>query len=724
MPCFWTSRRPSPPARLALPALLALLALLPFTLSCKSRGGAHTQAARDAPIVIGAYLSMTGSMATFGISTSRGAQMAVDEINGEGGIAGRKLQLVVLDDQGKADEAGSTVTRLIDVNGAVALVGEVASTLSLVAGRIAQRRGVPMVSPSSTNPKVTEVGDYVFRVCFLDPFQGFVMAKFAREKLGLSRVAILKDVRNDYSLGLTDAFRAAFMRMGGKIVAEESYGAGDTEFSAQLTKIRGESPEALYVPGYYTEVGAIARQARRLGLRVPLMGGDGWESPELRNIGGEAIVGSYYSNHFAHDNPTPRARAFIDGYQKRYGEAAPALASLGYDAVQVVADALRRARDDSPQALRDALASTRDFPAATGVLTLDEHRNPVKPAVVVRVTAEGEVFEAEIAPDATAESASADSQPEAPLAPRTGGLATFFQQLVNGLSVGSVYALIALGYTMVYGVLRMINFAHSEVFMVGGFAGYYAAQWLGFSATEPGAFGVARALLVLVVAMAICAALSLAIERFAYRPLRTAPRLAPLITAIGVSILLQNLGLLLFGASPRPFPMIVPETRYELGGVVVTNIKLLIFGTSVALMLLLRMLVQRSWAGRAMRAVSVNMPAAKLMGISVDRTVAFTFVVGAGLAAAGGILFGLDQSKIEPLMGVLVGLKAFVAAVLGGIGSIPGAALGGVLIGVAEQLTAGYLSADYRDAITFVALIAVLLFKPEGLFGSARVEKV
>jgi branched-chain amino acid transport system permease protein len=303
-------------------------------------------------------------------------------------------------------------------------------------------------------------------------------------------------------------------------------------------------------------------------------------------------------------------------------------------------------------------------------------------------------------------------------------ISVFLQQLVNGLSIGSVYALIALGYTMVYGVLRLINFAHSEVFMMGAFASFYAASWLGFDPMQPTGFGLGRALLVLVIAMAACALLGLAIERFAYRPIRRARRLTPLITAIGVSILLQNVGILVFGANPRSFPMIVAEQRYEVGGVVLTNIKLLIFGVSALLMFVLHYLVRHTWTGKAMRAVSVNLDNAKLMGISVNRVIAFTFVVGSALAAAGGILFGLDQSKIEPLMGVLVGLKAFVAAVLGGIGNIMGAALGGLLIGVAEQLTAGYLSADYRDAITFAILIGVLLVRPEGLFGSAKIEKV
>jgi branched-chain amino acid transport system permease protein len=303
-------------------------------------------------------------------------------------------------------------------------------------------------------------------------------------------------------------------------------------------------------------------------------------------------------------------------------------------------------------------------------------------------------------------------------------MAIFFQQLVNGLSAGSIYALIALGYTMVYGVLKLINFAHSEVFMVGAFTGFYSALALGYDSAEPAAFGLARALLVLCAAMAASAVLGVAIERLAYRPLRNAPRLAPLITAIGVSLLLQNVGVLMFGATPRSFPSIVPETRYELGGVVITNIKILIFVVAIALMIGLHLMVKHSWLGKAMRALSVNQSAAQLMGIAVDQVIMFTFALGSALAAAGGILFGLDQTKIEPLMGVMIGLKAFVAAVLGGIGNIMGAALGGFLIGIAEQLTAGYVSADYRDAITFAILIGVLLVRPQGMLGSVRAEKV
>jgi branched-chain amino acid transport system permease protein len=302
----------------------------------------------------------------------------------------------------------------------------------------------------------------------------------------------------------------------------------------------------------------------------------------------------------------------------------------------------------------------------------------------------------------------------------------FLQQLINGLSLGSIYALIALGYTMVYGILKLINFAHGEVFMVGAYTGLYAAGALGVAGFEAGnrSFPLYLAILVLIIAMAAAALLGVTIEFLAYRPVRSAPRLTPLITAIGVSLFLQNAGMLLFSPNPQRYPAILSEVRFELFGVIVTNIKLTIFVVALALMLGLHLFVQRTWTGRAMRALSFNIDAAKLMGIDTNRVIRSTFAIGSALAAAGGILFGLDQITINPLMGVLTGLKAFVAAVLGGIGSIPGAVVGGLLIGLAEQLTAGYLSPEYRDAITFVILILILLLKPEGLLGIVRVEKV
>jgi branched-chain amino acid transport system permease protein len=303
-------------------------------------------------------------------------------------------------------------------------------------------------------------------------------------------------------------------------------------------------------------------------------------------------------------------------------------------------------------------------------------------------------------------------------------VSTLLQQILNGLSLGSIYALIALGYTMVYGILKLINFAHGEVFMIGAYAGYFGALGLGVQDYGSRGFPLYLAVLVLLFAMGAAALLGVTIELLAYRPVRSAPRLTPLITAIGVSLFLQNAAMLAFSPNPRPYPPILREVRFELGGVIVTNVKLTIFVVALALMVGLNWFIQRTWTGKAMRAVSTNIDAARLMGVDTDRIIRATFAVGSALAAAGGILFGLDQITINPLMGVLTGLKAFVAAVLGGIGNIRGAVLGGLLIGLAEQLTAGYWSPDYRDAITFVILIIILLLRPEGLLGVVRPEKV
>ena len=295
------------------------------------------------------------------------------------------------------------------------------------------------------------------------------------------------------------------------------------------------------------------------------------------------------------------------------------------------------------------------------------------------------------------------------------------QQLLNGITWGSIYALIALGYTMVYGVLRLINFAHGEVYMMGAMAGYYTAHALGF-ASAPSLFGL---VVVLALSMVACGLLGAAIERIAYRPLRAAGRLAPLITAIGVSLLLQNTGQLVFGADPKFFPPLLQSHEViRAGGVAVSNIQLTVLVTALLLMAALEYIVQRTRFGRAMRAVSYDAPAAALMGVPVDRVIAGTFVLGSMLAAAAGILVGLSNPKIEPLMGLMPGLKAFVAAVLGGIGSVPGAMVGGLLLGVIETLVTGYLSSTYRDAIAFVILIAILLFRPTGLFGAPQTEKV
>jgi branched-chain amino acid transport system substrate-binding protein len=336
-------------------------------------------------IVIGHYASMSGGTAHFGQDTDKAMRLALEQINAAGGIQGRQLRLVTLDTRGDSAEAANAVTRLIDVDKVVAVLGEVASSLSLAGGRVAQRRKIPMISPSSTNPKVTQIGDYVFRVCFLDPFQGKVMARFARETLNLNKVAVLKDIKNDYSLGLSEAFVKAFTEAGGTIAAEQSYSQGDTDFSAQLTAIKGAGVEGVFVPGYYSEVGAIARTAQRLGLQVPLMGGDGWDAPDLFKIAGDALDGSYFSNHFAPDTAAEKAKQFVADFTARYGIAPTGLGASGYDAMMVLADAMRRAEAIEPAKIRDALAATKDLEVVTGTITIDANRDAQKAAVVLKI---------------------------------------------------------------------------------------------------------------------------------------------------------------------------------------------------------------------------------------------------------------------------------------------------------------------------------------------------
>jgi len=380
-----------------------LVCTLALGVGCKKapEGGGNVGATDTGVIKIGEIGSMTGTEATFGTSSDRGIQLAVKEVNSAGGIKGRQIQVIALDDEGKPEEAATAATRLISSEHVTALLGEVASTRSLFMAPKAQAAKVPMVSPSSTNEKVTAVGDYIFRACFIDPFQGYVMAKFATETLKLKKAAILRDVRNDYSVGLAKVFNDNFTKMGGQIVDNESYSSGDVDFKAQLTNIKGAAPQALYVPGYYTDVGLIARQAREVGLTVPLLGGDGWDSEKLYEIGGSALEGSYFSNHYSVDDPSPRIQEFVSKFKKEYGGQVPdSLAAQAYDAAGMLFDAMKRAKDLSGPSIRDALAQTKDYKGVTGDITMDDKRNATKPAVVLKVSKGGKYeFSGRIMPE-------------------------------------------------------------------------------------------------------------------------------------------------------------------------------------------------------------------------------------------------------------------------------------------------------------------------------------
>ncbi len=343
-------------------------------------------AALHADIKVGEVASLTGKEAAFGQSSHKGTLLAIEELNAAGGVLGQKLELLTEDNESKSGESVTAAKKLIARDKVVSLLGEVASSRSLEMAPVAQAFHVPMISPSSTNPKVTEIGNYIFRVCFIDPFQGTAMSKFARNTLKVNRVAMLTSVSSAYSVGLAKYFKENFLANGGTIAVEQKFSEGDRDFNAQLTAIKAANVQAIFVPGYYTEAALISKQARALGLNLPLFGGDGWEAPQLIEIGGEAVNGVYYSTHYSPENTSPVVRTFIAKFQKRWnGETPDAMAALGYDSAEILADAIKRAASTKPTGIRDALASTKNFPGVTGNITIDAERNASKSAVVVSV---------------------------------------------------------------------------------------------------------------------------------------------------------------------------------------------------------------------------------------------------------------------------------------------------------------------------------------------------
>jgi branched-chain amino acid transport system substrate-binding protein len=337
-------------------------------------------------ILIGEYGSFTGPEATFGQSTHNGIMLAVTEWNAKGGVKGKKIRVQDYDTKGTTQEAGTAVMRLVTSDKVVALLGEVASGLSKVGGGIAQKYGVPMITPSSTNDRVTDIGDMVFRVCFTDSFQGWAMAKFARDNLKLTRVAVLYEQSSPYSKDLSESFAKAFKEMGGQVVSNQAYNKGDNDFSAQLGTIRDSKPEGIYVPGYYTDVGNISLQVEKLGIKVPLLGGDGWDSDKLGEIAGKSIEGGYYSNHYSPEEKRPEIADFVERYKKAYGGQIPdGLAALGYDAAKLLFESMERAPSMGGKDLAAAISATKDFHGVTGVYSIDEKRNAKKPAVIVQM---------------------------------------------------------------------------------------------------------------------------------------------------------------------------------------------------------------------------------------------------------------------------------------------------------------------------------------------------
>lgn len=384
----------------ALYLLLAICLGLAAGSGCGKK--AETTGESD-QITIGSYLSLTGDTAVFGISTKNGIDLAIDEINEAGGVLGKELVVIYEDDASQTKQAATVVQKLISQRGVSAILGEVASSRSLAGAPICQRSKIPMLTPSSTNPDVTKKGDYIFRACYLDSFQGAALAHFAYETLGARKAAILTDIKQDYSKGLAAFFEAKFEELGGEIVVDASYQSKDTDFRAQLTRIKGAKPDVVFLPAYYQEAAQVGKQAVETDLGVPLLGGDGWEADALLEVAGTALDGCYYSNHYFLEDPSETIQNFRRKYNERYTKGGRALepdamAALGYDAARIMAEAIERAGSAEPAAIRDALAETKDFQGVTGRIAIDANRNASKALVMLKIVGDTKEKVTEIAP--------------------------------------------------------------------------------------------------------------------------------------------------------------------------------------------------------------------------------------------------------------------------------------------------------------------------------------
>jgi len=380
-----------PTSTLAMKKIPSFLAVLAFGFLFVG------SALRADDIKVGEFAALTGGSASFGQSSHKGTELAFDELNAAGGVLGKKFKLITEDDQSAAGQPATIVRKLISQDKVIAVLGEVRSSATIEAAPICQENKIPLISPAATNPKVTEVGDYISRVCFIDPFQGTVMAKFALSK-GWKKIALLTDVKQDYSVGLAEFFSKGFTAGGGQIVKEQKYSTGDKDFKPQLTSIKATKPDAIFIPGYYAEVALIGKQARLLGIKVPLLGGDGWVGDSLLKVAGNSLDGSCFSCHFSAEDKSEAVQEFVKKFKAKYNEVPDDMAALGYDSAEILADAIKRAGTTDGDKLKTAIAETKGYKGVTGVITLDAQRNASKPAVILSIGGGGFHFEQTVAP--------------------------------------------------------------------------------------------------------------------------------------------------------------------------------------------------------------------------------------------------------------------------------------------------------------------------------------
>jgi branched-chain amino acid transport system substrate-binding protein len=363
------------------PGLMGILLLLLLAIQSSF---AEVKIGAVTCLKIGAVTCLTGALSTFGVSSIQGAKLAVEEINAAGGTLGQSIQLIVEDNGSKAGETATITRKFISQDKVIAILGDLTSSATMEGAPLAQAAKIPLLTPSATNIAITKIGDYIFRSCFIDPFTGKIMAKFALDRLQARRAILMTDVKQDYSVGLTDAIRHYFTQSGVSI-SNVSYSSGDTDFRTQLTEVRTAHPDVVFLPGYYTEAALILLQARQLGITCPFLGGEGWDSPALVKVAGKAADGNYYTDHFSAADPDPKVQKFVQAYRAKYASLPDALAALWYDGAGLLSQAVQRAGSTEAAKVRDALAATRDFDGVTGRISIDENRNASKSGVILKI---------------------------------------------------------------------------------------------------------------------------------------------------------------------------------------------------------------------------------------------------------------------------------------------------------------------------------------------------
>jgi branched-chain amino acid transport system substrate-binding protein len=659
-------------------------------------------AASDEPTVkVGAIEDLSGPTARYGVAIKQGFELAAEQINAQGGvIGGRQIEFLVEDAAGQKDQAVNAAKKLLARDKVVALLGPTLSNEMFAAGPVAVERQIPIIGTSVTAAGITDMGDWVFRTSLPEADVAPAALANAKKVFGLKKVALLYANDDAFSKSGFDVFKKAATDAGLDIADIESFSQNDTDFSPQLTKIKSLNVDALVVSALVEPASGVVLQARQLGMTMPILGGTGFNSPKLVEIAGKAAEGVLVGSPWFVDKPQADNVAFVAAYRAKYDQDPDQFAAQAYDTMFILAEALNRAGSTDAGRLHEALMAT-DHVGIMGPFQFSPHRDPATASGVVTLVVRDGKFQILEASDAKRRVAVAQN--------------ALSQQIVNALVLGSVYALFALGFTLMFGVVRVVNLLYGFYFASGAFIALFAATLLHLPLWIAAPIGAAGAGLVAAV-----------LDGVLLTPLRAAkaPELAALIVTLGGVLLFTSLLNLAFGTQIRRFPAdLLDQTPIAFGGVSVTLLQIVIVAVALVMVAALFLFIEKSKQGAALRAIAENPDVAALMGVNVGRAMALVSFVAGSLAGAAGILIGLNFNAVHPYMGESMMLRGFVVIIVGGLGDIRGALLAGLALGFAEVFTAGYLSSDYKEAVTFSILVLTLWIRPIGLFGKASAKR-